>query len=262
LKASTPDCRAVVEAVLRAPFYNREECVIDIREPRSVLKETHTREITYPIAAPGVDIEQELWQFSHVTASFVARVFVAAVLLSYGMVSDNPLLMVGGLAFLPLMPLVLGLALGALARQWKLVAQSVAAFTVGTLVIIAAGVAVAMFARPPLAFTQFPPMGAGIAFSFGVGLAAALATADDAGHRQLVGLAAASQLALAPAWLGVSLVFGFTQSPVEKLTGFGLNTLALAIGAGCVYASLMLRGAHQRPGGAHGGRGDARESAA
>jgi hypothetical protein len=248
MKASTAQCRAVVEAVVRAPFYDRHECAMDIREPRSFLNDMHTREITYPLAAPAVDIEQELWQFSQVTYSFVLRVFVAAVLLSYGMVSDNPLLMVGGLAFLPIMPLVLGMSLGTLARQWKLVAQSVAAFMTGALVIIVAGVAVAAFTQPPLAFTQFPPMGAGIVFSFGVGLAAALATADDAGHRQLVGLAAASQLALVPAWLGISLVYGFTDSPAEKLTGFGLNTLALAIGAGIVYAAFVLRAAQYKPG--------------
>ena len=253
MKVSTGECRTVVEAVVRAPFYNRHDCAIDIREPRSILKETHTREVTYPFAAPAVDIEQELWQFSHVTVSFVLRVFVAAILLSYGMVSDNPLLMVGGLAFLPLMPLVLGMSVGTLARQWKLVAQSLAAFMTATLVILAAGVAVALFAKPPLAFTQFPPMAAGIVFSFGVGVAAALATADDAGHRQLVGLAAASQLALVPAWLGISLVFGFTDSPGEKLTGFGLNTVALAIGAALVYATLVLRAAQYKPGAAGGG---------
>src|SRR3954470_12936464 len=74
MKVSTPEGRAVIEAVMRAPFYNRDEYTIDIREPRSILKGESVREITRPIAPPIMDIDQELWQFSHVTYSFVIRV--------------------------------------------------------------------------------------------------------------------------------------------------------------------------------------------
>src|SRR5688572_6611806 len=74
MQLATPECKAVVEAVVNAPFYDREEFSIEIREPRSILKSTSTREITKPISAPLVDIDQELWQFSQVTYSFVARV--------------------------------------------------------------------------------------------------------------------------------------------------------------------------------------------
>lgn len=241
MHVATPDARAVVEALVRAPFYSREEFSIDVREPRAVLKRTSVRKITRPIAAPMVDIDQELWQFSHVTYSFAIRVFIAAALLAYGMIHDNPLLVIGGLVFLPFMPLVLGLALGTVDRQWKLVAQSASAFVAGTLLIVAGAAAVALVAEPPIMFDQFPPMIAGVALSLMVGLAGALATADDVGHRHLLGLAAASQIALIPAWLGLSLVFGFTESPAEKLLGFALNASAIVLAAMAVYGTLLWR---------------------
>jgi hypothetical protein len=57
-----------------------------------------------------------------------------------------------------------------------------------------------------------------------------------------VGLAAASQLAILPAWFGVSLVFGFSESPVEKLGAFGVNVAALIGGSLAVYAALSAGG--------------------
>jgi hypothetical protein len=110
-----------------------------------------------------------------------------------------------------------------------------------TLFTAAAAAAVALFSESPMMFDKFPPMAAGALFSFAVGVAASLATADDAGHRQLVGLAAASQLALIPAWLGISLVFGFSESAAEKLTGFAFNTICLVLGAALVYGVLLYR---------------------
>ena len=254
IHVNTPDAKAVVDAVMKAPFYDRNEYSIDVREPRSILKSTSIRDITRPVAAPMIDIDQELWQFSHVTYSFVVRVLIASILLSYGMVHDNPLLMIGGLMFLPFMPLVLGVAFGILSRQWSLVAQSLAAFVTATLLICAGGAAVALFAEPPIMFDHFPPLAAGLFFSALVGVAGGLATADDAGHRQLIGLAATSQLALVPAWLGISLVFGFVDSPGEKLASFSGNFAALLAGAGAVYLFLSNRGrvAH----GAEAGRGE------
>jgi len=78
-------------------------------------------------------------------------------------------------------------------------------------------------------------------FSLLVGTAAALATAADAGHRQLVGLAATSQLVLIPAWFGLSFVFGFTDSAAEKALSFGLNVLGLLSGGAAAYGFFKWR---------------------
>jgi hypothetical protein len=241
LQVSTPQARAVIEALVRAPFYDRREFSIELREPRSVLKGIPLHELTRPTPAPMLDIEYELWQFSHITVSFVIRVLIASTLLAYGMIEDNPLLMIGGLVFLPFMPLALGIGYGALDRQWKLVAQSAAAFVTATLLIAAAGAAVGAMGAPPLLFDKFPPIPAGVALSVLIGIAGGLGTADDAGHRQLIGLAAASQIALIPAWFGISLVFGFAESPAEKAFSFGVNAAAMLLGAAAVYGALLWR---------------------
>jgi hypothetical protein len=139
------------------------------------------------------------------------------------------------------MPLLLGLPFGTLDRDFRLVGQSIAAALAVTLLIAMSAAAVAACSDPPLMFDQFPPVAAGALFSLLIAVAAALGTADDAGHRQLIGLAAASQLALIPAWFGVSLVFGFSESPLEKLGAFGLNAAAMILGGALVYGYLRLR---------------------
>lgn len=242
MKVSTPHAKAFIDALLQAPFFKPAEYSIDVREPRAVLDGTSMREITRPLAATILDVDQELWQFTHINYSFVLRVMIAAALLSYGMVRDYPLLMIGGLVFLPLMPLLLAVSFGALTRQWQLVGHACAAIVTATLLIVGSAAAVAMFVEPPMLFDQFPPMIAGAIFSLLVGVAAALGTTDDVGHRQLIGLAAASQLALIPAWLGLSLVFGFEEPPGEKLTSFGVNLAGLIVGSTLLYACLHWSG--------------------
>lgn len=52
------------------------------------------------------------WQFGHVTASFVGRFLVGALILSYGMTKNNLLLIMAGL--------LLAIGFGALSRGWRL----------------------------------------------------------------------------------------------------------------------------------------------
>jgi hypothetical protein len=242
VKVSTRDGKAFVDAVMSAPFFDRQSYAIEIREPRSILKATATREITRPVPAPIIDIDEELWQFTHVTYSFVLRVIVSALLLSYGMVQDNLLFMIGGLLFLPFTPLVLACGFGALTGQWQLVGHAVIAVVAAIVLIFAGGICVASWANGPIEFDQFPPMIAGLAFSFAIGIASSLATADDVGRRELIGLAAASQLALIPAWFGLSVVYGFDGTEGDKLKSFGVNVAALITGAIAVYGYMFLFG--------------------
>jgi hypothetical protein len=241
-KVSTPQGKAFIDAVLSAPFFDRREYAIEIREPRSILKSTATRDITMPVPAPLTDIDEELYQFTHVTYSFVLRVLIASLLLSYGMVGENLLLMIGGLLFLPFTPLILACGFGALTRQWALVGHALVALVAAIALIFAGGLVVAAFAEGPILFDDFPPMVTGLAFSFAIGIASSLATADDVGRRELVGLAAASQLALIPAWLGLGVIYGFDGTEGQKLASFGVNVVALVAGAIAVYGYLFARG--------------------
>lgn len=239
---ATPQAKALVDAVINAPYFRRPDFSIEVREARAILKSTSTHAITQPVPATILDVDEELWQFTHITYSFVLRVLIAALLAAYGMVHDNVLFMIGGLVFLPFMPIVLALGFGTLTRQWKLVRHALAAFVTAVALIALGGVIVGSLTEPPIAFDGFVPPAVGIGFSLLVGIAGALGTADDTGHRQLVGLAAASQLAVLPAWLGVSLVFGFGSDAGDKLASFGGNLVALALGALATYAVLDIRG--------------------
>src|SRR5688572_13856135 len=153
---ATPEARSSIASVVAAPFFDPDEYSVDVREPRAVLKASSAREITRPLPAPLLDVDQELWQFVQVTPSFVLRVLIAGCLLAYGMVHDNPLFMVGGLVFLPFMPVLLGIAFGVLDRQWSLVGQGLIAAATATLLITAAAAGVASMTDPPMLFDKFP----------------------------------------------------------------------------------------------------------
>ena len=78
MRVATPEARTMIAALVAAPFFDREEYSVDVREPRAILKAGTAREITRPVAAPLLDVNQELWQFVQVTPSFVLRVLVAS----------------------------------------------------------------------------------------------------------------------------------------------------------------------------------------
>src|SRR5207248_5973198 len=75
-----------------------------------------------------------------------------------------------------------------------------------------------------------------------IGVAAGVATTDDVGWRQLLGLAAASQMAFVPVWLGTALVYGFAgeanAEALQRLLTFPVNALAITVAAGATYAVL------------------------
>ena len=75
-----------------------------------------------------------------------------------------------------------------------------------------------------------------------IGVAAALASVDDAGRRDLIGLAATAHITIIPAWLGIAAVLGFPEKTIltERILGFGLNVTVLIFGALAVYAVLRL----------------------
>lgn len=244
---ATPKAKRFVESLMGAPFFDAEKYSVAIRQPRSVVSREDVRGLTWPVVAPSSDIFEELWQFSQVTLSFVGRMLIGAVLLSYGMLEQNLLLMIAGLLFLPLLPTLLAVSFGALSRQWRLVGQGLFAFAVATALIVAGGAVVAAVVGPPLRFHTFSGMLTAAVISALVGVAAALADADDVGRREMIGLAATAQVALIPAWLGISLVIGFSQAvdptpPPRRLLTFAVIVAVLVAASAVTYAVLGLRG--------------------
>lgn len=246
IDTSTPKAKAFIDALTAAPFFDAAEYTISTRQPRSVVSHEGPRELTWPLVEPTADIFEELWQFSHVTFGSVGRVLIAALLLAYGMVEYKILFIIAGLLFLPLLPLLLAVGFGLWTRQWRLAGQGFFAFAVATALLVAGGALVALVTHPPLKFNEHNSLLTGALISLGVGVAAALATGDDVGRREMIGLAATAQLAILPVWFGVSLVFGLptadSASPAQRALGFGVNACAIVLAALATYALLRMRG--------------------
>src|SRR5439155_4657848 len=119
------------------------------------------------------------------------------------------LFMIGGLLFIPLLPLLLSVGFGLWTQQWRLAGQGLFSLAIAICLLIMGGVLVALFTNPPVQYSDFNSLGTGFVFSLAVGIAAGLATADDVGRREMIGLAATAQIAIIPAWLGLCLVLGF-----------------------------------------------------
>ena len=248
IETSTPKAKHFIDALLAADFYNSEEFSIAVRQPRSIISGDSLRELTRPLVVPATDIFEELWQFSHITVGFVGRNFIAACLLAYGLIHQQILLIIAGLLFLQLLPLLLAFGFGAWTRTWKLVGQSILAFFTAVILLILGGVSVAAVSNPPLKYDEFNTMFVGFLISIAVGVAAGLANSDDVGRREFLGLAATAQIAIIPVWFGICFVFGFptTTGQDEIMTralGFGLNVLTIIIVS---LATYILLGATNR----------------
>ena len=258
VETATPTAKRFIDALMSADFFDPEEYSILVRQPRSIISRERPRRVTWPLVEPIIDVFQELWQFSHVTFGFVGRNLVAALLLAYGMLQQQLLIMIAGLLFLQFLPLLLAVGFGLLTRQWRLAGRGAFAFFVGTALLVAGGAAVALLAGPPLRYNEHNPLPIGLLISLGVGVAAALANADDAGRRELIGLAATAQIAIVPVWFGINLVFGFpafdSSPPAQRALGFGLNVLTIIVAALVTYAALGMRGTPLRHFSRAGGR--------
>jgi hypothetical protein len=95
-------------------------------------------------------------------------------------------------------------------------------------------------------YNEHSTMPVGFLISPGVGIAAGLATADDVGRREMIGLAATAQIAILPVWFGVSFVFGFpvmdSATPSQRAIAFLVNVATIVVAVFVTYALLKMRG--------------------
>jgi hypothetical protein len=248
IQTSTPKAKHFIDALLQSDFYNQEDYSIAIRQPRSIISSDSLRQLTKPIVDPVTDIFEELWQFSHITVGFVGRILIASCLLAYGLIHQQILIILAGLLFLPLLPLLLAIGFGAWTKQPKLSLQGTIAFLLAIALLVLGGVVIAAVSSPPLKYNEFNPMIVGWLISLAVGIAAGLANSDDVGNRQLIGLAATAQIAIIPVWFGICLVFDFPSTVsqdeiVNRALGFGLNVLTIIIASLVTY--VLLGAAHR-----------------
>jgi uncharacterized membrane protein (Fun14 family) len=245
MDVGTPLAKAFMDEFTRAPFFSREKFSIAVRQPRALISREKLIRLTRPLVEPTVDIFEELWQFSQVTYGFVGRILIGALLLAYGIVEYKLLFMIAGLLFIPLLPLMLSVGFGLWTQQWRLVGQGLFSLAIALLLLVAGGATVGLLTNPPVQYADFNSLKTGVLVSFAVGVAAGLATADDVGRREMIGLAATAQIAIVPAWVGLGLVLGFpaaTATPLShRLLGLLLNVVAIVIAALGTYAAIRIK---------------------
>jgi hypothetical protein len=209
VETSTPKAKSFVDALLGADYFDRGSFTFNVRQPRAIVSSEDLRELTTPLEVPPTDLFEELWQFCRITYGLLARVLIAGILIAYGVVNAKMLITIGGLLFLPVLPLIMAIAYGAAGRQWRLLGEGSLALLSTTALLFIAGVLVGLLSDPPPRSDESgTPLLVGIVLSVLVGLAGALASVDDVGRRELIGLAAAGQIGIIPVWFGVIAVMG------------------------------------------------------
>ncbi|PRY07302.1 hypothetical protein CLV24_12440 [Pontibacter ummariensis] len=244
VETATPKVKTLVERLMTAPFYDPDLFAFTTQHPESLFAAAAPIEETDPTVRPTTDVYEELWQYTKVTGSLVSRVFLSSVLLAYGMVEDMIPLIIAGLLFLPYHHHMLGVGLGAVIREWRFLGQGLLALFVSTALIVLAGVCVAYFTKPPIGWHDLGSPLSGFIISCVIGAAAGLGAVDDAGRRELVGLAATAHISVYPAWFGLKLVFGFDEHAKwqDHLLAFGINVTTLTVVAGITFAIMGMRG--------------------
>ena len=240
IEASTPQAKLFVDRLLQADYFDRRHSSIAVRETRSIVSEADFHELTIPLIAPITDIYEELLKFSHLTIGFLGRAFISGALLAYGLIQQQILLMIAGLLFLPLLPLLLAIGFGTWTRKWSLALQGFVTFCSAMIVLLIAGLLVGAITGPPVRYSEFNSVLVGLVISLGVGIAAGLSIIDDVARRELIGLAATAQIAIIPAWIGVCLAAGFpatvsTGDITGRLVSFATNTLTIVVASIVVY---------------------------
>lgn len=210
--------------------------------PRALI--TSPRRATVPFPIAGAEVAEDLWEFSHLTFGLALRVVLAAALVAHGMQVGNLPVMLAGLLFLPYHHPLLAMVLGLLRGGGALALHGIGVFLVATALILAAGLTVGWVQPGPTVWPMHGGPGTAVVIGTIVGLAAALASVDDSGRRELIGLAATAHLSVVPVWIGLVLAQeGGGPDMVPLLRDFALAVAALVAAAGLGF---LLTGAAGR----------------
>jgi hypothetical protein len=243
VETSTPKARAFVDALLDSAVLAGCDYSLTSRELRAIVDCGDVAELTRPLSEPFPDVIQDLWQLSHVTASYTGRAAAGAILLATGIVDNNAVAIVVAALFLPFLAEVLAVGFGLWSRDRRLTLRGLQAVIVSTVLAFAAGALVAAIEGGPIRFTAFHGPLSSFAISAVIGITAGLSNADDSGRRYLIGVAAAVQLAIFPVWFGAAAVLGLPAADVmnTRLASFVINLATICLGAVAAYAALHLR---------------------
>ena len=242
-ETSTPRGKKFADKVLTSPWFDSRECSITTRELRSVVTDGHPRDITRPMLEPPINVFEDLWQLNHLTVSYWARAIAGAGLLAYGMVLNDPVTIVVAALFLPFLSQSIAVSFGPWAGDWGLARQGMKALTVSTIASVAAGAAIAFLHGPPMLFHGYLGPLPSFVISAIIGITAGFITADDAGRRYLIGVAAAVQYGIFPVWFGFALVEGFPDHKTTwiRIATFFINAVSITVFALIGYLLLDIK---------------------
>lgn len=224
-ETSTPLAKKFVDSVLTSAWFDSSQFSVSSRELRAVVTNAHPRDLTQPMLEPPINVFEDLWQLNHITISYIGRCVAGAALLAYGMLENDPIIIVVAALFLPFLSQALALSFGVWAGDLSLAIQGIKALSVSIVSSILAGAVVTLLHGPPMLFHNFMPPLPSLAVSMVIGITAGFITADDAGRRYLIGVAAAVQYGVFPVWFGFCLVKGFPDARTVslRLTEFLIN---------------------------------------
>lgn len=248
VKSSTPKIRAFLSALYRSPGYDRRAYRASAHMVLALVAQDSIAEVTKPVVIPFTDVQQDLWQYCHVTTSFAVRAAVSAGLLAFGMLRGKTTLEIGAMIFTPFSPLILSTGFGIASRCRRLALQGALAFATASALTVAAAALTALIAGGPMAFADFGELKADLAMSAVLGVLAAAADADEVGRRQLMGLAMAYPFVKFPVWIGIALVLGFPDAATTRtrLIALGGDVLLMTAMAALTYRVMARRGELER----------------
>ena len=246
IETNTPKAKDFVESLMDSDFYDPNYFSFVVRHPESIFASEPPEKETYPIVRPSTDVFEEFWQFSQVTVSLVLRVLLSAILVAYGMKDGYMPLIIAGLLFLPYHHHLLGMALGGSLKDGRLFGQAVKAFLIATILIVLGGVVIGLLTHGHIKFMDFAktPILYSFIISLVIGAAAGFGAVDDAGRRELIGLAATAHLSVYPVWFGMKFVFGFdpADKPMEFLLVFLMDVVTITLAALVVFSFMKMKG--------------------
>lgn len=243
VEVPTPKARDFVNALLASSCLDGADCSISLRELRAIVNRQPLSETTRPMVEPGPDVIEDLWQMSHVTPSYLGRAAGGAILMANGVIHDSPVQIVVAALILPFLSPVLAIGFGAWCGDWGLMRKGMFAVTTSAVMAYLMGIVVAWLTGGPITFHDFESPLASFAISAVIGAAAGLSTADDAGRRYLIGVAAAVQFSIYPSWFGAASVIGPPAGPVlmTRTLSFVINLITMPGAAVIAYGLVGLR---------------------
>lgn len=182
-----------------------------------------------------VDLVERIQGASRWDVDFVALMSLSTVIATFGLMQNSAAVVIGAMLVAPLMTPLIGCGLALVQGNAHLVRHAVKAVVLGFLLAFGIGLLMGLVVPHAGATPQLLARGApnllDLGVAFASGLAAAYATARPNLSGALPGVAIAAALVPPISTAGVSLAQGNTSTGLGAATLFGVNIVAIVLGA-------------------------------